>query len=62
MLLADLVPVELDLDVVANPQGPAFLARDVRTITSWFADRGLTLDEDDADELTVRLLAEAGRG
>jgi RIO kinase 1 len=59
LVLIDLPQV---VDVVANPQGPAFLARDVRTITSWFAARGLPVDEGDARELTDRLLADAGRG
>jgi RIO kinase 1 len=48
------------VDVVANPQGPAFLARDVRTMTAWFAARGMALDEPDAQELTGQFLADAG--
>jgi RIO kinase 1 len=59
VVLIDLPQV---VDVVANPQGPAFLARDVRTMTSWFAARGLRLDEGDAAEMTARLLADAGVG
>jgi RIO kinase 1 len=59
---AVLIDLPQVVDVVANPQGPAFLARDVRTMTTWFAARGLPLDEGDARELTDRLLAEAGRG
>jgi RIO kinase 1 len=59
---AVLIDLPQVVDVVANPQGPAFLARDVRTMTSWFAARGLRLDEDDAGELTDRLLADAGLG
>jgi RIO kinase 1 len=57
LVLIDLPQV---VDVVTNPQGPAFLARDVRTITRWFAARGLDLDAEDADALTGRLLADAG--
>jgi RIO kinase 1 len=57
LVLIDLPQV---VDVVANPQGPAFLARDVRTMTAWFAARGLDLDDGDADALTGRLLADAG--
>ncbi len=45
------------VDVVANPQGPAFLARDVHNVVTWFAARGLELDE---QELTAQLLREAG--
>ena len=29
------------VDVVGNPQGPAFLARDVSRVAEWFAARGL---------------------
>jgi RIO kinase 1 len=57
LVLIDLPQV---VDVVANPQGPAFLARDVAAMTRWFAARGLELDEADADALTGRLLADAG--
>jgi len=57
LVLIDLPQV---VDVVTNPQGPAFLARDVRTMTQWFATRGLDLDDEDADALTGRLLADAG--
>jgi RIO kinase 1 len=58
----ELVLIDLPqaVDVVTNPQGPAFLARDVRTIIQWFAARGLDLDAEDADVLTGRLLADAG--
>jgi RIO kinase 1 len=57
LVLIDLPQV---VDVVANPQGPTFLARDVGTMTHWFAARGMQLDERDADDLTARLLADAG--
>jgi RIO kinase 1 len=57
LVLIDLPQV---VDVVANPQGPAFLARDVTTMTRWFAGRGLDLDDGDAEALTARLLVDAG--
>ncbi len=57
LVLIDLPQV---VDVVANPQGPAFLARDVATMARWFAARGLDLDEADAQALTARLLTDAG--
>jgi RIO kinase 1 len=59
---AVLIDLPQVVDVVANPRGPAFLARDVRTMTSWFAARGLPLGEGDGDQLTARLLADAGLG
>jgi RIO kinase 1 len=55
LVLIDLPQV---VDVVANPQGPAYLARDVATMTRWFGARGLDLDEEDAEALTARLLAD----
>jgi len=57
LVLIDLPQV---VDVVANPQGPAFLARDVATMVRWFGARGMDLDDGDADALTARLLADAG--
>ena len=38
LVLIDLPQV---VDIVANPQGPAFLARDIRIVTDWFTARGL---------------------
>ena len=38
LVLIDLPQV---VDIVANPQGPAFLARDVRIVTDWFTAHGL---------------------
>jgi RIO kinase 1 len=55
LVLIDLPQV---VDVVANPQGPDFLARDVRVVTTWFAARGVS--GLDAGELTRSLLFEAG--
>nr|MDT0659622.1 RIO1 family regulatory kinase/ATPase [Micromonospora sp. DSM 115978] len=57
LVLIDLPQV---VDVVANPQGREFLARDVRVVSTWFAARGLPADRADQEVLTTRLLAEAG--
>ncbi|MCW3844559.1 RIO-like kinase [Micromonospora yasonensis] len=48
------------VDMVANPQGPEFLARDVRVVGTWFAARGLPAAAADPAELTGLLLREAG--
>ncbi|MFF0820779.1 serine protein kinase RIO [Micromonospora haikouensis] len=48
------------VDVVANPQGPEFLARDVRVVGAWFTARGLPADDSDPAALTALLLREAG--
>ncbi|MFG1918043.1 RIO1 family regulatory kinase/ATPase [Micromonospora sp. NPDC048898] len=48
------------VDVVANPQGPEFLARDVRVVGAWFAARGLPAEQADPATLTGELLREAG--
>ncbi|WBB67436.1 RIO1 family regulatory kinase/ATPase [Micromonospora sp. WMMD812] len=48
------------VDVVANPQGPEFLARDVRVVSAWFAARGLPATVVDPAPLTEELLREAG--
>ncbi len=58
LVLIDLPQV---VDVVANPQGPGFLSRDVRTVTAWFAARGLPPDVADAEALEALLRAEALR-
>ncbi len=54
LVLIDLPQI---VDVVANPQGADFIARDVRNVATWFTARGLTVD---ADGLLERLLYEAG--
>ena len=54
LILIDLPQI---VDVVANPQGADFIARDVRNVAAWFTQRGLRVD---ADELLERLLYEAG--
>ncbi|NYF60208.1 serine protein kinase RIO [Micromonospora purpureochromogenes] len=48
------------VDVVANPQGPEFLARDVKVVGAWFVARGMPAAEVDPAELTGLLLREAG--
>jgi RIO kinase 1 len=57
LVLIDLPQV---VDVVANPQGPAFLARDVAVMTTWFTARGA--DTGDAGALTEECLRAAGLG
>lgn len=57
LVLIDLPQV---VDVVANPQGAEFLARDVRVASKWFAARGLPAELIDPAELTRQLLAEVG--
>jgi RIO kinase 1 len=54
LVLIDLPQI---VDVIANPQGGEFIARDVRNVAGWFGSRGLTID---ADELIERLLFESG--
>ncbi|WP_156753772.1 serine protein kinase RIO [Actinokineospora pegani] len=58
----ELVVIDLPqvVDVVANPAGREFLARDVANIASWFAGRGLPAEVGDAAALTARLLSIAG--
>lgn len=55
LVLIDLPQV---VDVVANPRGREYLARDVHNVVTWFAARGLP--GLDGDELTRDLLREAG--
>ncbi|GAA5191691.1 RIO kinase 1 [Rugosimonospora acidiphila] len=55
LVLIDLPQV---VDVVGNPRGPEYLARDVRNVAAWFTARGLP--GVDGDELTRELLREAG--
>ncbi|EWC59980.1 serine/threonine protein kinase [Actinokineospora spheciospongiae] len=57
LVLIDLPQV---VDVIANPGGPEFLARDVANIASWFRSRGLPEDVGDPGALTARLLTAAG--
>jgi RIO kinase 1 len=46
------------VDVVANPQGRRFLARDANNVATWFVARGV--DQADGEELTEMLAADAG--
>ena len=55
LVLIDLPQV---VDVVSNPNGPEFLARDVRNVATWFSARGYA--GIDVAELTRDLLREAG--
>jgi RIO kinase 1 len=55
LVLIDLPQV---VDVIANPQGHEFLARDVGVVARWFTARGLA--GVDPEALTQLLLAEAG--
>ncbi|MGC4892022.1 serine protein kinase RIO [Micromonospora sp. NBC_01392] len=57
LVLIDLPQV---VDVVANPQGAEFLARDVRVVAAWFTARGLPAVDTDPVALTEVLLREAG--
>lgn len=57
LVLIDLPQV---VDVVGNPQGPAFLARDVTVVADWFRSKGLPEQLADAGRLTASLLADAG--
>ncbi|MEV4639489.1 RIO1 family regulatory kinase/ATPase [Actinoplanes sp. NPDC049548] len=54
LVLIDLPQV---VDVIANPQGGEFMARDVRNVAAWFSSRGLKVD---TEELIERLSYEAG--
>jgi RIO kinase 1 len=45
------------VDVIANPEGPAFLDRDAHNVATWFSGKGLR--EADGDELAALLRAEA---
>ncbi len=50
LLAADDRLVVIDLpqvvDIVANPSGPEFLARDCRNVARWFTARGLPVDDE----------------
>jgi RIO kinase 1 len=55
-----MIDVPQIVDLVANPQGPAFLERDCRNVCAWFTRRGLA--DADADQLFGDLMAEAVAG
>ena len=46
------------VDVIANPRGPEFLARDVLNVATWFSSHGVA--EADAEALTLELRRDAG--
>jgi RIO kinase 1 len=54
LVLIDLPQI---VDVIANPRGAEFIARDVSNVAAWFRSRGLDVDP---DGLIERLLYEAG--
>jgi RIO kinase 1 len=54
LVLIDLPQI---VDVIANPNGAEFIARDVKNVAAWFTARGLTID---AGAVIDRLLYEAG--
>ena len=51
-----LIDLPQTVDIVANPQGMEYLARDCRNVTAWFRARGLDVDR---DELLADLLSYA---
>ncbi|NUP49283.1 MAG: phosphotransferase [Catenulispora sp.] len=59
LVLIDLPQV---VDVVVNPNGRDFLARDVRNVAQWFRARGLPEHLADPEALTAMLAAEARIG
>ncbi|WP_442875042.1 serine protein kinase RIO [Actinoplanes sp. NBC_00393] len=54
LVLIDLPQI---IDVIANPRGGEFIARDVNNVANWFRSRGLAVD---AEGLIERLHYEAG--
>jgi RIO kinase 1 len=57
LVLIDLPQV---VDVIGNPQGPEFLARDVRRIGEWFTSRGLPPEVGGPEMLLGELRSEVG--
>jgi RIO kinase 1 len=57
LLLIDLPQI---VDIVVNPQGPAYLERDCANVCQWFRSRGL--DTPELDHLFGDLMAEAAAG
>ena len=39
-----IIDVPQAVNIVGNPQGPDFLARDCRNVATWFTARGLDVD------------------
>jgi RIO kinase 1 len=57
LMLIDLPQI---VDVVANPRGVEFLARDVANVAGWFRSRGLPEDQANPASLTEDLIEAAG--
>ncbi len=57
LMLIDLPQI---VDLVANPRGLEFLARDVANVTTWFRARGLPADKANPTALTEELVRTAG--
>jgi len=57
-----MIDVPQIVDVIANPRGREFLARDAANVARWFTARGLAGVTPAADELAGLLLAEARLG
>jgi RIO kinase 1 len=51
-----IIDVPQAVDIIANPQGMDFLARDCRNVCTWFRARGLDVD---AEQLLSELVAYA---
>ena len=39
-----IIDVPQAVNIIGNPQGPEFLARDCRNVATWFTARGLEVD------------------
>jgi RIO kinase 1 len=50
-----LIDLPQAVDIVANPQGREFLARDVQIVTEWFTARGLPQQVADAGTRELRV-------
>lgn len=57
LMLIDLPQI---VDLVANPRGLEFLARDVANVATWFQSKGLSEEEGNPTTLTEELIAAAG--
>lgn len=51
-----IIDLPQSVDIIANPQGMEFLARDCRNVATWFTARGLPVD---AEALLAELVAQA---
>jgi RIO kinase 1 len=57
LMLIDLPQI---VDLVANPRGLEFLARDIKNVATWFQSRGLPEEEANPTALTEELVKAAG--